>query len=311
MKPARSINRKMIEAALLLKQFNGDVVQTVPYDVDLKHTYCVDFDSNVIDGITVEMFCCDFIQGDGAELLSQIGSAPKFNSISSSAALAVNTFAPWKERIGELIIKLNNDKFSGFEYLEFEHITPTEIPNARRHPNLDVWLEADNAVLAIECKFCEYLGDRSDAKPLHSAYKRLASRKGQHNPWVRAINHVTNRQGECKYEYFDAVQIIRHYFGVLNSGFDEKHLLYLYWHPENNDWAEISPFGSHLEELREFAELVSQATDVRFHYMSFNDLWAQWKQMDLPHVSKHVDALEQRYLVEIETKNIGEKHDIH
>jgi hypothetical protein len=299
MEPTRSMNRKMVEAALIMKQINGGVNQTIPCDVDLKHVYCADYTDSVIEGIAPEMFYSDLIKGDGGELKCQIGGAPKFNSIVSSAALAVNTFAPWKGRIGELIIKVDNDEFGGFESLEFEHITPTEIPNARRHPNLDVWLESDNAVLAVECKFCEYLGDSDDEKVLHRAYRWLKSRKDPNNPWIKAIDLVTNKKGECKYIYFDAVQIIRHYFGVLNSGNKEKHLLYLFWHPMNEDWDEISPFSEHMKELKEFAGLVSHATDVYFHYLSFKDLWKQWEQMNLPNVSEHVSILQQRYLVKI------------
>jgi hypothetical protein len=218
MKPERTINRKMVEAALVMKQINGEMIQTIPHDVDLKHLYCANFANSVIDGITTDMFCCDLIRGDGGELSNSSGSAPKFNSISSSASLAVSTFAPWKTRLGELIVDLGTKQMTGFDKLEFEHIAHTAIPKAKKHPNLDVWLESDDAILAIECKFCEFLGERTEKASLHPAYKRLASSMDRNSPWVKAIDLVTNEKGECKYRFFDAVQIIRHYFGVLNSG---------------------------------------------------------------------------------------------
>ena len=297
MKPERTINRKMVEAALIMKQINGEMIQTIPHDVDLKHVYCASYKHSVIDGITTAMYNSNLNHGDGGELSNERGFAPKFNSISSSSSLAVSTFAPWKTRLDELIVDLGTEQMTGFDKLEFEHIAHTTIPKAKKHPNLDVWLESDDAILAIECKFCEYLGDRTEKASLHQAYKRLASSMDRNNPWVKAIDLVTNEKSECRYKFFDAVQIIRHYFGVLNSGQKEKHLLYLYWHPTNEDWMTIHPFDLHMKELKEFSELVSQATDVHFHYMSFIELWDKWSLTIYSEIQDHVKSLKQKYSI--------------
>ena len=307
MKPERVINRKMVEAALIMKQINKETIQIVPAGVDLKHVYCCNFSKSVINGIDIDMFCCDLIKGDGGELSNSSGSAPKFNSIISSSSMAVSAFAPWKARLKELSIDIGLHRLSGFYKLEFEHIAKTAIPNARKHPNLDVWLESENAVLAVECKFCEYLTEKTEKTSLDDAYKRLADKMDRTNPWVRAIDLVINNNGKCKYRYFEAVQIIRHYFGVLNSGQKEKNLLYLYWHPENEDWTDIHPFNIHMNELIEFSSLVSQASDVHFHYMSINELWDRWAKVDIPAVKKHVTALKDKYLVTIKTTITKEK----
>jgi len=299
MKPEKIVNRKMVEAALIMKQINGEMIQTVPSDVDLRHVYCASHKHSVIDGITPDLYHSDLNRGDGGELSNEPGFAPKFNSISSSASIAVSTFAPWINRLSELSVELGSNKLSGFERLEFEHIAQTAIPNANKHPNLDVWLESDDAILAIECKFCEFLGERTEKASLHKAYKRLAATMDRNNPWVKAIDLVTNTNGECRYRFFDAVQIIRHYFGVLNSGQKEKHLLYLYWHPENEDWEDIHPFDTHMKELKEFSKLVSQATDVHFHYLSFNELWEQWGEMESLEVQKHCRNLKTKYYIQI------------
>jgi hypothetical protein len=299
MESERTINRKMVEAALIMKQINGEMIQTVPDNVDLKHVYCANFTNSVIDGITADMFCCDLIRGDGGELSNASGSAPKFNSIVSSTSMAVSTFAPWKNRLRELTIDLGSQQLKGFNKLEFEHIAKTTIPRAKKHPNLDVWLESENVILAVECKFCEFLNEKMERPILHNAYKRLATERKMDSPWVNAIEVVTNQNGISKYQFFDAVQIIRHYFGVLNSGQKEKHLLYLYWHPENKDWMNIHPFDEHLKEMSEFWDLVSQATDVNFHYMSFNELWEKWAAIDNKAVQKHIESLRQKYSVSI------------
>jgi len=296
MKPERTINRKMVEAALIMKQINGEMIQTVPHNVDLKHVYCANFVNSVIEGITADMFCCDLIRGDGGELSNPSGSAPKFNSISSSASMAVSTFAPWKNRLSKLSINLGSKLFTGFNKLEFEHIAKTAIPGAKKHPNLDVWLESDNAILAVECKFCEFLNGKK-RQSLHKVYKRFSSEQKMDSPWVSAIKHFTDDKGKCKFNYFEAVQIIRHYFGVLNSGQKEKNLLYLYWHPDNEDWMDIHPFDEFTKEMSKFSDFVSQATDVNFHYMSFNELWEQWSTIDDKDIQKHVKVLKQKYSV--------------
>jgi hypothetical protein len=89
---------------------------------------------------------------------------------------------------------------------------------------------------------------------------------------------------------------------VLNSGQKEKHLLYLYWHPTNEDWMTIHPFDLHMKELKEFSEFVSQATDVHFHYLSFNELWDHWSQIESPNVSEHANVIKHKYSIQVEEK---------
>ena len=299
MKHERTITQKMVEAALIMKQINGEMIQTVPDNVDLKYVYCANFTKSVINGVTPEMFCCELIRGDGGELSNASGSAPKFNSIVSSASMAVSTFAPWKNRLSELYIDLGSQQLTGFKKLEFEHIAKTAIPGAKKHPNIDVWLENDDTILAIECKFCEFLSERDERASLNPSYKRFATEQKMHSPWVEAIDVVTNKNGISKYQFFDAVQIIRHYFGLVNSGQKEKHLLYLYWHPDNEDWMDIHPYGTLLNELKEFSDFVSKATDVKFHYMGINELWEKWYLSPNSQVKDHVKELGKKYSIKI------------
>lgn len=303
MKPklTNSINRKMVEAALIMKQINGQKIQEIPSKVDLKHVYCANFTNNVIKTIDQSLFCGDLNGGSGGELSSHSGSIPKFNSISSSTALAVSSFAPWKPSISALVIDTGIKCFTGFTNLEFEHIAKNGIPKTAVYPNLDVWIEYESGVLAIECKLCEFLAGKIDKKVGFShQYEDLVEKKGlQGSPWIEAMKHVVNLKGECKYDYFNAVQIIKHYFGLIHSVEKEKHLLYLYWHPENEGWEAIHPFDKHAQELNDFASIVENASDVQFHHMSFNELWNQWALIDDQDVKKHVNWLEQKYLVSI------------
>ena len=222
---SKKLNRKMVEIALILKSINGNEIQIVSPGKDLKHVYCGKFQSNEIDSVTTELYYNDLIGGKGGELSSIAGRAPKFNSISSSTALAVNTFAPWKECVSKLKIKTKHNDFLGFDKLCFEHSIVTK---NNRSPHLDVWLEWKNGILAIECKFCEFLGSPSYTE-IQSSYLEMIKKEGYRGPWIDAIEKVTN---ESMFKYFDVAQIIKHYFGIINTEKPEKHLLYLYWHPE-------------------------------------------------------------------------------
>ena len=60
---------------------------------------------------------------------------------------------------------------------------------------------------------------------------------------------------------------------------------------------DIHPFDLHMKELKEFSGLVSLATDVHFHYMSFNELWDKWSLTNNPEVQDHVKSLKQKYSI--------------
>ena len=87
--------------------------------------------------------------GDGKELK---GKKPKFFSISSSSALAINSFAFWKEYISDLIFLDQNDFFN----ISFERKFENGL-NSRFKPNIDIVLENCNFIFAIESKFLEFL----------------------------------------------------------------------------------------------------------------------------------------------------------
>lgn len=294
---AQTISREMVEMALILKEFNGKTEQSVVPQKNsklsklFKHVYCCNFQSNLLKDITPEMYWYDLIRGKGGELSNQTGSAPKFNSITSSTALAVNTFAPWKVKVSDLIFKIKDLVFSGFDSLEFEYIAKTK---NNSYPNLDVWLQNNAKVLAIECKFCEFLGN-NNFKELQRSYLDMIKKEGYSGPWIDAIDIVTDSKGKGIYKYFDVVQIIKHYFGLINTDIQEKHLLYLYWHPENKDWNEIGPYDEIETELAKFNQIVSGADDVHFHYYCFNEMWAQWESR----WKTHVGQLREKYSVSI------------
>jgi hypothetical protein len=65
--------------------------------------YVTDFHDNLVHGIDLLDFEQDLTKGRGGELKPKGRMPPKFNATYSSAALTVNTFAPFRRRIGDLI----------------------------------------------------------------------------------------------------------------------------------------------------------------------------------------------------------------
>ena len=99
---------------------------------------------NLLPGIDLATVEGDLRGGHGDELRM------KFCAVHSSCALAVNCFAPFKVDPGRL--RLLGKQGSN---VEFEKKLP--IFDRRRCPNLDVWVERENDVVAVESKLLEYL----------------------------------------------------------------------------------------------------------------------------------------------------------
>src|SRR5205085_7404626 len=91
----------------------------------------------LVPGVCLTDFETDLRAAAGCELDG------KFLAIRSSSALAVNTFASFKNRSSDLLLL----DIKGFEGLSFEKQLPTGL--AGIPPHLDVWLKRDNIVVAV------------------------------------------------------------------------------------------------------------------------------------------------------------------
>src|SRR5580700_3647710 len=72
---------------------NG-LLRSAPRSVLDKNNHVDEASQNLIEGVHLEDFEADLLQGDGNEM------AGKFRAAHSSSALAVNTFAPFKAHLG-------------------------------------------------------------------------------------------------------------------------------------------------------------------------------------------------------------------
>jgi hypothetical protein len=229
---------------------------------------------NLVVGVSMENFEDDLRNGDGDELRM------KFCALHSSAALAVNTFAPFKMRPAALVLGGR----SGFTSLSFERRLRTV---GMAKANLDVWLESETGVIAIESKFLEYCEPKK--AEFSASYNRAALTEVDECWWEAfdAAKLATAR-------HLDVAQLIKHYFALsrLRSTQAPGHytLLYLFWEPENAE--EFEACRQHRSQLEAFAAGVCSST-VTFQSMTYSQLWQEWAA--IPALAGHAHNLKARY----------------
>lgn len=230
---------------------------------------------NLLAGINQSLVEADLQQGSGNELHG------KFRALHSSSALAVNTFGPFRESPAALALQGR----SGFTRIAFEKKLPTGLGG--NPPNLDIWLEAEREVIAVESKFLEYLSPKKAS--FSDSYARAALPQADDAWWNVLVE--SKCADAC---YLDIAQLVKHALGILNHNRSEVNraatLLYLFWEPV--DAAEYEAFAAHRQQLRLLKSQVADST-IGFDYLSYPELWGQWDS--LPNLQGHAAKLRQRY----------------
>jgi len=230
--------------------------------LDLKG-YAADFHGTLLPGGFPEDFEGDLSSGDGNE------PETTFRAAHSSSGLAVNCFAPFRQRIADLTIP----RHSGFDTLQFERKCPTGLRGGRA-PNLDVVLTGPDSVLAIESKLTGYLSaHRADFSPAYETQIRDARRD---QGYFREMLRLRDRPDH--YTWLDAAQLIKHAFGLARTFPDRPvTLLYLFWEPANPNAG--PEFAAHRDEIEEFRARVAGSSPT-FEAMSYPELWQSWSDSD-------------------------------
>ena len=243
--------------------------------------YASDLRDILLPTVSVEDFEADLSAGSGNELQT------KFRAVHSSSALAVNAFAPFGQRIGELALP----EHSGFQTLAFEQKCPTGLRRGTP-PNLDVLLSGSGCVVGIESKLTEYLTThKARFSPAYEDEIRDARREqGYFRELLRLLDAPDS------YRWLDAAQLIKHAFGLAKTHGDRPlTLLYLFWEPANPSASPV--FAEHRREIAAFAERVAGSMPV-FKAMSYSELWSAWS--DAGHqdwLARHVEELRSCYEV--------------
>lgn len=248
----------------------------------LPNGYVCEPHQNLIAGVERDMFEADLGQGAGSELRD------KFKAPHSSAALAVNSFAPFK-RCPHLLQLAAHTRFTT---LHFERKCPTGLRGTP--PHLDVLCDGADGIVAVESKCTEHLS--ATVAQFAPAYRQLGRDGHRAAAWFREMEHV-EREPQ-RYRLVDVAQLIKHAFGLAYC-FPERPvtLLYLYWEPTNARAIEL--FARHRDEVHRLARAVAGASPG-FQALSYSELWASWDELaEPPWLAEHLLALRQRYAVDI------------
>lgn len=245
--------------------------------------YAPDFRDTLLPLVMTDDFEADLQAGDGNELQT------KFRAAHSSSGLAVNCFAPFRNRTADLTLP----SLGPFDALQFERKCPTGLRGGRA-PNLDVLLSGPTRVVGIESKLTEYLARHRTA--FSSAYAEQIHDDRREQGYFREMLRLVDAPES--YVWLDAAQLIKHAFGLARC-FRDRHvtLLYLYWEPTNPDAA--PEFAAHRQEIKTFAERVAGSTP-EFRAMSYPELWRTWHDAGpATWLAQHLAALRERYEVTV------------
>ena len=236
---------------------------------------------NLLPGVRMEQFEDDLKQGDGNEL------RVKFCAVHSSAALAVNCFAPFKDSPAKLSLLGRR----GATSLRFER--QLKIIPERNPANLDVWIERPGETIAVESKMLEYLKPKN--AEFAEAYGQLAPPVSEASWWAL---YDDAKRGAA--QHLDRAQLIKHYFGLRKFQSERQTsnvkltLLYLFWEPLN--WNEFEECRRHRAEVEAFSGAVSPSA-ISFVWTTYGNLWDEWAAD--PSLAAHVQNLKARYEVRL------------
>lgn len=213
----------------------------------------------------------------------------KLASSESSAALAVNTFGWFVKRPWDL------PALPGIDYVGVPTMVDVEycarFPwSGGRHPWLDAIVETPTHLIGVESKRYEPYRDRKTVS-LSTAYDRPVWGDAM-GPFERMRDQL--RSGDLAYTYLDAVQLVKHAFGLVTDARRKSlkpALFYLYAEPQRLAGKAIpqSIFAAHRAEVQRFAAEVdgSEVTFAASSYQEWLDGWAA----GLPAVATHAEAI--------------------
>ena len=239
--------------------------------------YVNSISENLIDGITVDLFEEDLMNGSGNELKS------KFQALYSSAALAVNSFSIVKKNCKIFSFKGHSE----FSNSNFEKQFRTSLGGTP--PNLDFVIENNNVVVAFESKYLELLR-RKEAK-----FSPKYNQENLHfldSFWIDLINKYRDKK-----KYLDVAQLIKHSIGLINQNTNNRKIIfvYIYWTPQN--YLDYSEYKVHKEELDAFANDLKKQSNLQFEYLTYNELWNYFDTV--PEYSPYSKKLRNRYEIAI------------
>lgn len=224
---------------------------------------------------------------------NEVGSG-KLASPQSSADLAVNTFGWFIER-PELLPPFSTVKSLEWPALKVEVEFCARFPwSGGKHPWLDAWIETSSAVIGVESKRFEPYRDRKRGA-FSDAYDRPVWHD-QMGLYERLKNRLRSRDEQ--FQYLDAVQLVKHAFGLVTEGRRKQkrpYLLYLFAEPEKYLDVPIPEQSkqNHRAEIDRFAEAVRGA-EVQFAASSYREWLESWPE-PVGELVRHRNAILERF----------------
>jgi len=220
-----------------------------------------------------------FEKGKGSELKS------KFRAAYSSAALAVNAFAPLAS-IALPAIELTGD-------LMFEQERSAWAQGFK--PTLDVTVEPSGSgqALFVESKCVEYL--RASTTDFSPAFVRVARKRLR--PEAAALYSLIH-DDEHAFGRVDARQLLKHFLAAKRFATERScrvTVLYCFWEP--SDASEHKVFAEHRATASRLAESLPDK-DVDLVAIPYPELWALWLDRGTAK-GEHIDELRLRYGVSV------------
>lgn len=220
----------------------------------------------------------DFERGQGSE----ISSGKILNPI-SSAALAVNFFAPWRSHLGKLGASVGAP---WVDQMSFEVEFPTGLSGTS--PTLDVLFSGGvGPAVAVEAKFTEPYYWRRPSNTFSPSYfaeeKRDELWKG-----LRSLRKLAFDldSGEVEYQFLNGAQLIKHALGLARKyGTDGFWLTYVWFDGKD----EVS--RAHRREIEHFT--LTATKDIHFGAIDYRELSLI---LGPSPEEGHAEYLDQRYL---------------
>jgi hypothetical protein len=216
----------------------------------------------------------------------------KFDSPDSSSALAVNAFGWFLER-PTLLPPLPGVPMGRPEVVEIE--AEMRFPwKGGRHPWLDVAVTTATSLVGIEAKRYE---------PFRPGKAVMFSEAYESRDWGAGMARfdalrVALIRGEVSYRHLDAVQLVKHAYGLRNQAQKRgRGAVLVYLHAAPAAWANGKPVDpaairAHGAEVADFAGRVKGA-DVVFVPLRWADLLSQWA--GVPALAGHAAAIRARF----------------
>lgn len=258
--------------------------------------------SNLLPHLPVEAILAAYEKAGGDEIKSG-----KFASLESSAALAANAFGYFLSCIGNETRAAEFPVQRQFAFLE-SPIQSVWLEKQIRFPwsgGLHPWLDAvianERWLVGIESKRYEPFRNKK-ASVFSDAYSHPVWGAGM-LPFERMRDALS--EGSIKFRHLDAVQLVKHAFGIRTQATkSKKRAALVYVYGEACGWPDGKKIDEadimrHREEVSRFSDMVSGA-EVKFSALSYCEL------MNLFASSPHMLLREHASLVMV--SYLGEQH---